>query len=269
MSCQGEPSGGAEEPRWSGPASISVIIPALNEAARLGRTLATTKAEGVEVIVADGGSRDATPRIAARQGAQVIASPPGRARQMNAGASAAGGEILLFLHADTLLPAGFAEEARRLLAVPAVAAGAFRLSIRGGGWGLRLVEKAANWRAKKLWLPYGDQALFLRAELFRELGGFPELPVMEDVALVRTLRRRGRIAIAPLTAATSGRRWRERGIFRVTLVHQAMLLGYLLHRPPDQLARWHQGGHGFRNGRLPGNEPLPQVGIVDEDDDGL
>jgi hypothetical protein len=223
--------------------SISIIIPALDEAARIGRTVAgLAGVPGVEVIVADGGSRDATARIAAVHGAQVVVTSPGRALQMNGGAAAARGEILLFLHADTLLPEGFADEIRRLLARPGVVAGGFRLAISGKDRGLRLVEGVANWRAEKLQLPYGDQGLFLRADLFREIGEFPAQPIMEDVAFVRTLRRRGRIAISPLAAVTSGRRWRQRGLIRVTLLNQAMLLGYLLHLPPDRLARWYRGG---------------------------
>jgi rSAM/selenodomain-associated transferase 2 len=223
--------------------SISIIIPALNEASRIGRTLASlTKTPGVEVIVVDGGSQDETPRIAAGCGAEVLVAPQGRARQMNAGAAAARGEILLFLHADTVLPEGFVKEVRLLLARPEVVAGAFRLAISGEELGLRLVERMANWRAEKLQLPYGDQALFLRTDLFQEIGGFAELPVLEDISLVIALRRQGRIAIAPLAALTSGRRWRKRGIVRVTLLNQAMLFGFLFHLPPNRLARWYRRG---------------------------
>ena len=143
-------------------ASISIIIPTLNEAAGIGRTLESAKASGegarhdpapggslrVERIVVDGGSTDATAEIARSGGATVVSSPPGRARQMNAGARIAQGESLLFLHADTRLPPGYEREVRRILELPEVVAGAFALAIDGAGWGLRCVERAANLRSR-------------------------------------------------------------------------------------------------------------------------
>jgi uncharacterized protein len=221
--------------------SISVIIPALDEAAHLHRTLAGLGGvDDLEIIVVDGGSQDETIAIAAAHGAVVLSAPRGRARQMNAGAAAAHGEMLLFLHADTQLPPGFAVEAQRQLAGPGVAAGAFRLGIAGQKRGLRQVAQLANWRATALQMPYGDQGLFLRARLFREVGGFPDQALMEDFALIRTLRRRGRIVIAPLTAITSGRRWQQQGLIRTTLLNQMIILGYLLGCPPHRLARWYR-----------------------------
>ena len=219
---------------------ISIIIPALNEAEAIGRTLESAAgAPETELIVADGGSKDATGEIARSCGAVVVSSPPGRARQMNAGAQVARGEFLLFLHADTRLPPGYEREVRRVLDLPGVVAGAFALQIAGAGWGLRLVERAANLRSRLLQLPYGDQGLFLKAEMLRSLGGFPELPLMEDVELARRLRRKGRIATSPLAAITSARRWESLGVVRATLLNQFFLLAYLLGMPPRRLASWY------------------------------
>jgi len=171
---------------------ISVIIPVLDEAEVIGLTLSTVvETPEIELIVVDGGSQDATAEIARSYGARVLTSPPGRARQMNAGANVAAGEFLLFLHADTRLPAQFAGEVRRILAVPGVIAGAFELRIDGTGWGLRLVERAANLRSRLLQLPYGDQGLFLRAAQFHALGGYPEIAFLEDFELLRRLRAEG------------------------------------------------------------------------------
>jgi len=221
------------------PGSISIIIPALNEAESIGQTLDAAADEAAELIVVDGGSEDRTAEIARAHGATVVTSPRGRASQMNAGARIAHGEILLFLHADTLLPRGFAEASRRTLDQPGVAAGAFRLRIDGGGMRLRWVERTANWRSRSLQLPYGDQGFFLKAELFRSLGGFPELPLMEDLEMARRVRRRGRIAISPLAAVTSARRWERVGIVRATMLNQLFLLAYFLGMPPQRIAEWY------------------------------
>jgi hypothetical protein len=221
-------------------AGISIIIPALNEAEMISRTLASAAgASDPELIVVDGGSGDGTAEIARSCGATVVSSPPGRGRQMNAGARAAQGECLLFLHADTRLPPGYQQEVRRVLELPGVAAGAFALAIDGAGRGLRLVERAANLRSRLLQLPYGDQGLFLRTELFRSLGGFPALPLMEDVEMARRLRRRGRIVTSPLAALTSARRWESLGVVRATLLNQFFLLASLLGTPPRRLASWY------------------------------
>lgn len=220
---------------------LSVIIPALNEAAQLGDTLAALRdADDVEVIVVDGGSRDETCEVAAGAGARVLAAPRGRARQMNIGAAAATGELLLFLHADTHLPAGFERAVREAAAREGFVAGAFRLEIEGAGPSLRWVARMANLRSRWLRLPYGDQAIFLRRELFRVLGGFPEMPLMEDFELMRRLRRLGTIVLLPLAVQTSSRRWRKLGVWRTTLINQAIVLAYLLGVSPSRLAEWYR-----------------------------
>ena len=231
---------------------ISIIIPTLNEAAYLGRTLEPLRdAAGVETIVVDAGSHDGTPQIAEARGCRVLTAPPGRAAQMNAGAAAATGSAVLFLHADTRLPQGFQQHIHATLARPGVVAGAFRLAIAGTmySWSargaLRLIQWAANLRARWLQMPYGDQAIFLTAETFRALGGFPDLPIMEDFELLRRLRGRGRIAIVPFPVSTSARRWNALGPLRTTWINQMVVLGYYLGVPPERLARWYRAD---RNG---------------------
>ena len=218
---------------------ISIIIPTLNESATIARSLSSTRsASDVDVIVVDAGSRDETVELAISCGAKVISSAPGRARQMNAGAAVATGDVLLFLHADTCLSQGFDSHVRRIMAQPCAAAGAFELRIDAPLHGLRIIERLANWRSRRLHLPYGDQAIFLRADVFRDIGGFPEIPIMEDFELIRRLRRRGRIVIAPVPAVTSGRRWEELGLLRTTLINQGILLAYHLGMTPSHIARW-------------------------------
>ncbi|MGB3202031.1 MAG: TIGR04283 family arsenosugar biosynthesis glycosyltransferase [Nodosilinea sp.] len=221
--------------------AISVVIPALDEAANLPSVLDTIQAATqIEVIVVDGGSSDGTATVAQAMGTKVVRSAPGRSHQQNQGARVASGSILLFLHADTRLPEGFEGAIRQTLARPGVVAGAFRLTINGQGKRLRWVEWGVNLRSRLLQMPYGDQGLFVTAEVFHQLGGFPDLPMMEDFELVRQLRKLGRVAIAPEAVVTSDRRWRRLGILRTTLANQAMIIGYLLGVDPHRLARWYR-----------------------------
>jgi len=224
---------------------IAVVIPALNEADAIAGALDSVEgAYNVDVIVADGGSTDGTADVARARGAAVIACERGRARQMNAGAESVvaedAGDILLFLHADTRLPLGFAHHVRRTLAQPDTTAGAFELAIDAPGCALRVIERVANWRSRRQ-SPYGDQAVFLRAEVFREVGGFPDLPILEDYELVRRLRRRGHVRIAPADALTSARRWLRLGVIRTTLINWAVVVAYRLGVNSGRLARWYQG----------------------------
>ena len=219
--------------------NITVIIPALNEAAHLPATLDSIGAQAnTEIIVADGGSGDGTVESARRHHARVVESSPGRAVQMNAGAAAAHGEVLMFLHADTRLPAGWRDQVLRLLAMPGTVAGAFRLAFDETRLPLSLVAAGANCRSTWRQLPYGDQALFLPRKTFHAMGGFRELPVMEDYAFVRRLRKQGRIAIASTPVVTSARRCTRRGAWRSVLLHQCMILGWHLGVSPQRIARW-------------------------------
>ncbi|MFZ7124602.1 MAG: TIGR04283 family arsenosugar biosynthesis glycosyltransferase [Desulfobacterales bacterium] len=222
---------------------ISVIVPALNEAEGIMDAIEDARAgEDVEVIVVDGGSSDDTVSMVRKAGVRLIESPKGRGRQMNAGAAAASGGTLLFLHADTRLPRRFDRAVRRALRDPSVAAGAFSLRIDAPGIGLRLVEWGANRRSRTLGRPYGDQALFLSARIFHELGGYPEIPIMEDYALIRRLSRYGRVVTLRQPVRTSARRWRRLGVLQTTLRNQLIIAGYRLGVSPDTLARWYRMG---------------------------
>ncbi len=223
--------------------SISIIIPVLNEARQLSKTLSILKqAADIEVIVVDGGSQDQTQAIAHSLGVVVIQSAIGRAHQMNAGAAQATGNIVLFLHADTQLPKDFDAAIRDALCQPNVIAGAFRLAIDAPSWKLRVIEWGVNARSRYLQMPYGDQAIFLKTTTFQALGGFPALPIMEDFELVRQLKRHGRIAIVSPAVITSGRRWQTLGIVRTTLINQLVILTYFLGVSPDRIARWYRSG---------------------------
>ncbi len=218
---------------------LAVIIPALNEAACIEATIASARTfDKARIIVADGGSHDSTVHIAREAGATVIITPPGRALQMNAAARIAYAQTLLFLHADTRLPPRYEQEVFRVLSRPNVAAGAFRLRMDGPSLRLRMIAAAANVRSRCFQWPYGDQALFMHTELFDAEGGYPDAPVMEDLALVRKLKRRGRIVLANAFVSTSARRYTAVGPLRLAMRHQAMVAGYLLGVPPGRLAKW-------------------------------
>ncbi len=219
---------------------LSVVIPALNEADHIGPTLAeVARSPGVEPIVVDGRSRDHTADIARTYGARVLATDPGRGAQMNAGAARAACRQLFFLHADTRPPPGYDRIIDRVLGRAGIAAGAFELGIDGPGPGLRWIEMTANWRARLAKLPYGDQGLFLTADVFHQVGGFPDLPIMEDFVMLKRLRRRGRIAVAPARVRTSARRWRGYGLARNTGRNQLIVATYYLGVDPMRLARWY------------------------------
>ena len=218
---------------------ISVVIPALNEGDRIASTIQSLDAAGVgELIVVDGGSSDGTVAAARSLGAKVLSTEANRGRQQNLGAQHATGSILLFLHADTSLPPGFADHVRATLARPSVSAGAFRFRLDADGWQYRLVEKVVALRCRLLQLPYGDQAIFVSREMFERAGRFSDLPAMEDFDLVRRLRKLGHIAVAEIPAVTSARRWRRVGMWRQTWRHQLCILGYYLRVSPQRLARW-------------------------------
>ena len=224
---------------------MSIIIPALNESATIGRTL--TRLQGIdslEVIVVDGGSQDNTAELAGSYAAKVIQTAPCKAIQMNAGARAATGAILVFLHADTLLPAGFHHQIVSALSQNGIVAGAFRLAIDSTHVGIRFIEATTYLRSRCLRLPYGDQALFMKKALFEEIGGFPEMPIMEDFILVRRLKRKGKIVIVPKAVITSPRRWLRFGILRTSLINHLIVMAYYLGISPDRLSHWYRREDG-------------------------
>ena len=222
--------------------TLSIIIPTLNEEENILPAISSVQRSGmagIEILVVDGGSSDQTVPFAKFLGVPVLCSPPGRAGQMNLGARCARGNILLFLHGDTRLPEGFGEKVQDLLSQPGVTAGAFRISLDGKKRGLRVIEWLANFRSERLRMPYGDQAIFVKKEVFEEVGGFPDLPIMEDFAFMKMLRAKGRIEIVSLPVITSARRWETKGLLWTTLLNQLMILGYHLGISPHRLARWY------------------------------
>lgn len=246
---------------------VSVVIPTLNEATVLGRTLREIGgAQDIEIIVVDGGSCDSTVKIAERFGALVVMAHRGRAHQMNVGAAAAKGEVLVFLHADTRLPTDFARLIHETLRDPVVVAGAFRLRLDSPRYSVRLVERMANFRSRWLRLPYGDQALFVKRHVFRAAAGFARLPIMEDFEFVRRLARWGRIVIVPAEVVSSARRWERLGVLRTTLINQMMILGYAVGVSPSRLARWYRGAKPGRDrdSTMPGSSLCNSIPATDE-----
>jgi rSAM/selenodomain-associated transferase 2 len=221
-------------------APISIIVPALDEAAGIERTLAALqplRSRGAEVIVVDGGSRDATRELARPLADRVLEAPRGRAAQMNAGAAAASGAILLFLHADTSLPEGALDAIEVAVAHPKRAWGRFDVRIEGRGAILAVVAAMMNARSRLTGIATGDQAMFMRRAAFEAAGGFPAIPLMEDVALSKRLKRISRPACIGLRATTSGRRWERDGALATIALMWRLRLAYALGADPRQLAR--------------------------------
>ena len=225
---------------------LSIIIPVLDEGEGIAGALdalAELRALGVEVIVVDGGSHDATVQRARMRADQVLMAPCGRALQMNAGAAKASGDVLLFLHADTQLP----PEAERLvldgLARSGRDWGRFDALIEGRHPMLKLVTFMMNLRSRLTGIATGDQAMFVKRDIFRAAGGFPEIPLMEDIALSKRLKRQGHPLCLRERARTSGRRWEKRGVFRTILLMWWLRLAYFLGADPAALAgRYRYGG---------------------------
>lgn len=219
---------------------LSLVTPTLDAAAELGRTLAALAPElaGDEIVVADGGSRDATAAVAAGAGARVISAPRGRGSQLRAGAEAARGEWLLFLHADTRPAPGWREAAERFMADPAnrTRAAVFRFALDDADPRARRIERRVAWRVRALGLAYGDQGLLIARDFYRALGGYPAIPLMEDVALVRRIGRR-RLAVLDHPALTSAARYRRDGWRLRPARNVALLSLYFLGVPPRWLAR--------------------------------
>jgi rSAM/selenodomain-associated transferase 2/rSAM/selenodomain-associated transferase 1 len=228
------------------PKGISVIIPALNEAQNIAGTIASIgHGNNTEIMVVDGGSVDHTVSIAKTLGATVIESSPPRSRQMNRGADAASNKILLFLHADTLLPENFAQHVLDALAQPGVVAGAFELRIDSPFPFLRFIERIANWRSRYLKTPYGDQAIFMLSEVFHQMGGYPAMPIMEDFELIRRFQKIGDVLTLPVPVITSPRRWLNHGILKTTLINQLIVLSYFMGLSPDTISRRYRRGKGI------------------------
>ncbi|MGD8521378.1 MAG: TIGR04283 family arsenosugar biosynthesis glycosyltransferase [Desulfobacterales bacterium] len=227
------------------PDTISIIIPALNEADTITTTLSKiTNEERVEIIVVDGGSNDATADLAKSYGVNVLKAAPSKAKQMNAGAKIATGEILLFLHADTHLPKHFAKSIISAVYTKGVVAGAFQLCIDSDAKGLRFIERVANWRSRHLQAPYGDQGIFVTQSLFHEIGGYPDMTIMEDYEFIRRLRQKGQIVTLNESVITSPRRWLGFGILKTWLINQIIIVAYHLGVSPQRLSYWYRREKG-------------------------
>ena len=218
---------------------LSVVMPVLDEAAGITstlRALAPLRARGHEVIVVDGGSGDATVALASAGADRVIQSPPGRARQMNTGAAVAAGEVLLFLHADTVLPAA-ADGAIQRAIDQGARWGRFDVRISGGKALFPVIAALMNLRSRLSGIATGDQAVFVERTLFMQLGGYADQPLMEDIELSRRLRALFPPACLRLRVQTSGRRWQQRGVWRTVWLMWRLRWRYWRGASPEALAR--------------------------------
>jgi rSAM/selenodomain-associated transferase 2 len=204
---------------------------------RLLEHLQPIRREGCQVLIIDGGSEDGSAELARRAGLVVAGSIPGRACQLNAGARLASGELLLFLHADTRLPAGADALVREALANEVNTWGFFQVRIEGRSPWLHLVAFLMNLRSRLTGIATGDQAIFVRRSVFERVGGFPEQPLMEDIELSKRLKRTARPVCVGPHATTSGRRWESRGVLRTIVLMWALRLAYWLGARPESLAR--------------------------------
>jgi rSAM/selenodomain-associated transferase 2 len=228
---------------------LSIIIPTLDEEATTGAALAALaplRARGVEVVVVDGGSRDCTTVIAAPLTDRLLTAPRGRGAQMNAGASVATGDVLLFLHADTMLPADADRLVIEGLTRSGSAWGRFDVWIEGNAPSLRLIATLMNLRSRVTGIATGDQAMFVVREAFSAAGGFSDIPLMEDVALSKQLKRIGLPLCLAARVTTSGRRWEQNGVLRTILLMWRLRFAYWLGAEPATLAR--QYGYSPRHG---------------------
>jgi rSAM/selenodomain-associated transferase 2 len=216
---------------------ISTIIPAINEAESIERAVSSAWVAGAdEVVVVDGGSHDRTPELASHHGAIVLESQAGRAIQQNAGAREATGEVFLFQHADCWLAPTAIHQLRRELDHPGTLGGAYRQRIEAGGIGYRFLELGNALRVRWRGLPYGDQGIFLRRSVFQRLGGFPQVPLMEDLILMRQLRRRSWPRLLPGPIFVSARRWQRHGILRQTIRNWLLVFAFQRGESPARLA---------------------------------
>lgn len=222
---------------------ISIVIPALNEAATLEATLLPLQAwreAGHELVLVDGGSCDRTRDIARPLVDKLLGSAAGRARQMNTGAAAASGEVLLFLHADTLLPLGGDKLLLQSLA-QRYRWGRFDVRLSGRHWLLRVVERMMNWRSCLSGVATGDQGIFIERSLFERIEGFPLLPLMEDIAISKRLKgAAGRPVCIHTPLITSSRRWEQYGIVRTIVLMWRLRLAWFLGVPAKRLAQWYR-----------------------------
>lgn len=222
---------------------LSIIIPVLNEAGILEtqlRKLQWMRHLGHELIVADGGSRDHTARLATPLADQVVSAPAGRAVQMNAGAKSATGDVLLFLHIDTLFPDDGIRGITENIFQPSTTWGRFNVRLSGGHILFRLIEQMMNWRSRLTGIATGDQAIFIARPLFEKLGGYAPIPLMEDVEMSRRLKKLVRPICLSQKVVTSSRRWEQNGILKTVWLMWRLRLAYWLGADPARLARFYR-----------------------------
>ncbi|MGH8550861.1 MAG: TIGR04283 family arsenosugar biosynthesis glycosyltransferase [Methylococcales bacterium] len=222
--------------------ALSIIIPALNEAAVIAATLSELqvfKNDEVEIIVVDGGSSDRTAEIAGRYAGRVLIEPGGRAIQMNHGAKQARGSYLLFLHADTRMPPNTLEILNPCFHQECVW-GRFDIRLSGANPLFRLVEFCMNLRSRLTGIATGDQSIFVKRSIFGDLGGYPEIPIMEDIALSKALKKIAAPVCLKQPVTTSSRRWEQRGMVRSILLMWILRLLYFLDADPHLLERWYR-----------------------------
>lgn len=243
---------------------VSIVVPVLRDTRELAGLLDVLQHgrchPGVEVVVVNGDAADRSLDSLRRRAATVrwIDSEPGRGRQMNAGARASSGRWLLFLHADARLGGGWLAALREADERPDVAGGAFRLTLASPHWAARIIERGVAIRTRWLRLPYGDQAIFVRRELFEALGGYRPLGLMEDVDFMGRLRRRGRVRFPPVAVRVSARRWERDGWLRRTALNLALLALYAAGVAPDRLARWYYGPRALAAARRGSSIGVPE-----------
>ena len=215
---------------------VSVIIPTLNEAGTIERTLSRVRqASACEIIVVDGGSEDGTAECARPYVDQLVSAPRGRARQMNVGARAASGGALLFLHADTIPPEQFSELIAHALTDPEVVGGRFDVHVDAPGWSFRVIGSLMNIRSRLTGIATGDQGIFVRRAVFETIGGYPEWDIMEDLEFSRQLKRSGKIACLRAQVKTSARRWQKHGITKTILLMWGLRLCHFFGVSPAAL----------------------------------
>jgi rSAM/selenodomain-associated transferase 2 len=221
--------------------NLSVIIPVINEEKNLNKLLSNLqKSPDIEFIFVDGGSQDNTIKLIKNAGFKVISSPIlRRSYQMNLGAENAQGKILLFLHGDTLLPQNYDQIINDIVNQNRFILGAFKLNIDSKKSIFRLLEMMVNARSNYLSLPYGDQGIFLKKEVFKQLGKYKDIPLMEDFELVKKAQKQGKIYLAKSAVITSSRRWDNLGIIKTTLINQLIIIGYYLKISPEKLATFY------------------------------
>lgn len=220
--------------------NISVILPVLDEEKSIAATLqALAPLKPYETIVVDGGSRDRTVAIAGQFAVQIIHSERGRARQMNRGARQASGEVLLFLHADTRLPASVFSDITAALSDTRYLGGRFDVVLDGSHWMLPLVGRMISYRSRISKVGTGDQALFVRRQVFERMGGYPDIPLMEDIAFCRALKRLGEVACLRSRVVTSARRWEVDGLWRTILRMWILKSLYLAGVSPARLKQFY------------------------------